>query len=184
MTFSPEPNLFLELGVKLACAMHNIKPEDLSEAKGFVDRIDDDPEGRMHKMAAASVAEIYDRAGRCEDFGYHLYVKLASAEKWDPSFSALMEPAYKALGDYVMRKQANPVSWVAKGLSVLPETATSLMLMSSLGGAGLGALNWRLNRDSTEDDEKTAIQKAKIEQYRKVLDEINSNLSHSGIRAA
>lgn len=169
-------NFFHKLGAAVGAAAHGLRFRDIPALEGFSEHLDKHEDGRFHKMAAQAGAMCYALAGREDSFGHHLYVKIASSP-WLPGYVDLMQPLYQALGKSANAGWLSPLKTGWDGL----QTAA---LVSALAGLGTGALNWKLNRDITTDEDDTAVLQARRDEYRRVADEINANLALNGIGPA
>lgn len=175
-------DLFFDLGTKMACHRLRVTPEDLQYSQALVDRVRYDEKGEHHKRAAAMGALAYALAGRQTSFGHALCVKLATAPVWHQSFVQFMEPVYEAFAKHGIEKHAAIGALASKALPYVQNSLTTAMLLASLTGAGAGALNWKLNRDVTDQADDVAAMKAKVREYQRVADEIDNGLMMHGFQ--
>jgi hypothetical protein len=168
------------IGLMLGKAMFGVSDSDFTKSASFIDTLHEDKLGSFHKQAAALAADCYERAGRCDRFGYHLYVKMAShVGPWPTAFVDLVIPVYRALGMHPapeLSKQANIIDGAGKAVGGLVSKYPTLLGIAALLGAGGGALSWQAGQDDVEDDEDAARMQAQMKYLNSVTDEIDADL--------
>lgn len=180
LTLNTEMNT--EVGQRLAEALYGLDRGDMDYVSSFVDTIEDDPTGGLHKQAAALAAQFYVETGQMEKFAYHLYNNLAHhVGPWSSGLRDLTMPIFRALGrNSPHAKQANLLETVVKAAPEWYEKA----LLASIGiGAGTGALGWQLSQDDVESDLDLARQQARLAYMNQTTEDIDDALRERGIAA-
>jgi hypothetical protein len=153
------------------------------------------------KLAMCNIAAAaYEAADMCDLPEYHLFSVLGKQATWNSNFDAYSDSVMDALGNLDAEfaadddaiksvnlvKQACGFEKKADGNFV--DTATNFMGMANavaaLGGGGLGALHWYLNRDSSADEKDIEALKAKERRYRSIAAEVQQQLTNRRVAAS
>lgn len=148
----------------------------------------DDHGGDFHRQAARIAALAYEAVDRQGCLGYHLYDRLSKQARWDPGWSPLMDPLYRALAvvsaPHMTKSAASPLKTIMSGLAGLAPAAATIsaetlryaMLASLASGAGLGSLYWGANRHVKEDEKDTEALKTKVDYYDQLTRQIENEV--------
>lgn len=178
---------YAQIGLMLGKAMFGVSDSEFAKRATFVDTLHDaDEQGCFHKEAAVLGAMLYEKAGRQDRLGYHLFRKLASHEgPWSHAMTDMVIPIYIAVGNHVLREKSaadggmlTPVTNLLGGL--MSKYPTMLGISALLGG-GVGALGWQAKQDDIEDDTEAARTQAQLDYLNSVTDEIDEQLGRKGI---
>jgi hypothetical protein len=174
-------------GMTLALAAHGMSHAEFNYCTNFVDSVEADPAGVLHKQAAALAAHFYKQAGREDALAYHLYNNLADpATPWSPGYVPLVVPIYTALDQNdPFRKEAmsGAIGSVMNGLKGAPSAWQKMLLAAGVVGAGAGGLAWQMQQDTPEEDAEAASTQAQIEFLNNITHDIDTDLRRRGVRA-
>lgn len=140
-----------------------------------------------HGRTAALLGDIaLTKSGYAGSFEQQLCHRLWRSPEWSPALDELAAPALDALAHAKiasLHKQAAGAGSVPVLASMLGSRSEGVMgLLGSLvalggtAGAGLGALNWHLNRETEEDDDQNENLKARADFLRDTASQIHNDL--------
>lgn len=151
-----------------------------------------DKAGMPQRVAALMVACL-NSAGEQHKQAAIVYGRLAALPEWDVAYDPFLDVAYEVLaGSYAKKADASAsttalLAGMRGGNNVMTQAMmgsqsaiATLLSASVLGGAGLGAMNWHLRRQASDDDEDNAALAGKI----RVLREQNASLREPAFSAA
>ena len=184
------------LGTFAACLIDGVAPAEFDTVKGAASQMRKGASAEAFgRQIAALAEEIFVKAGHAGDFEARLYSELSKTASWNDFHYEMLQPVYSALTKFHTRcegvKQATEVDQtldksanvVAAGLQklfpLLASTPGMLFGTAGVAGAGLGALNWSLNRASNGVDVDSAKIENQIDSYnelrREIAEEIRRN---------
>jgi hypothetical protein len=185
---------------QLACLFQGVNPDEYYIHKAAAELLTDvrDPQyGQLSKMAAHIAANLYKAVGEEGSPEYCLFDQLRKSATWFPAFDEYTDPVLAALARDVQRThtETRTVDEITKSAGVgamltglvggalknAPMIGKFGLGMAAATGAGLGGLYWGLNRHANEDDAQTEALKERLNQYRKITNEISGDLQRKGI---
>ena len=153
-----------------------------------------DGAGTLNKLACGIAATALNASGEAHNLLYHMYVKLANVNTWNPIFNPYAEVVLEILGEENIlkseqsAKQAGDAiklgSWVPSVIAPLitttaaatPGLAEAALSTAAIAGGGLGALTWLANRNAREDSKDVEILRQKLEHYRNLSKDIKMRI--------
>ena len=179
----------------LACLIHGVDPRTFEYHKGAAEVLENyrDPAyGVLQKMAANFAANAYEAAGYAGCVEHILFDGLRKQAHWYPEFDKWTDPVLRVMthefgqsldAQAEVEYQAKHagvgsmlMGLLGRGAALAPQMTKMMLGTGAVTGAGLGAIGWGLNRDSTEDDLKTEAMRERLRHYRKITHEISQDL--------
>lgn len=181
----------INLGIQLAAAIKGVPASSVEAFSAFNKAAGESPE--FTAEVAHSLGVMYELAGKENSLERHLlHVCQKQAAAGNPAAEAILEEfadaLYDTLGSNEELSKAAAVAGggaVAKLLTSLglstPGAIKTLLLGSAALGTGAGALHWKMNRDSVQDQADIEAMQAKIDTYNRITDEISERMRDKGI---
>lgn len=185
------PHLF---GNFAACLVDGVNPSEFDTVKGAAHQMRSGANAEAFgRQIAALAEEIFVKSGHANDLEARLYGELAKTASWNDFHYDMLLPVYTALNRFQARseatKQAAEVDatltksagalQAGVGKILLPLLSASpgiLFGTAGVAGAGLGALNWALNRAANGVDAESAVIENQIDNYNELRREISEEL--------
>jgi len=172
---------FFNLGYKLALRKAGRSEAHINflDAFGQECKSGSETNARLMKLACELASNIYTLAGPVSPYSI-LVTKCANTEGWNPALdwvgeaclAAFPEPEEKA-GAGIPAFAAGLLQGAQRGA---PDALLGLAGLSALAGAGLGTLNWKVQRDITEDEDEVELLKERAAQYRALTRRLDEEL--------
>lgn len=159
-----------DYGVAMALQIHGLSRQEFVKMAACHDRLDESSSEPYGRMCAEIGREIYQKAGRTDTTGYHLFDNLVKRATWCPQAQKLaVGIVHTALGDMRVKSASSlmEVAASAAGGAVKnsPAMLKYLYMLSALTGVGAGAVAWSTERDAKQDNEEVESQKARADAY-------------------
>lgn len=186
-----------DAGVKIACALNNVSPEEIIKHSSFSERFlsDNFMQQALCKIASTS----FEEAGMQNTVEYHLYENIAKRASFTqlspytvetflvPVVHALQKEAsdihkemQEATGGLTKKAALSFLSeTIGKILGTVPEMSKDVVALSALGGAGVGSLAWALNRDAETDSAEADEKHAQAMHYKRIAEDLRKRLGSS-----
>jgi hypothetical protein len=181
----------IKLGMALAAVAHGTSLSDFVSSEAFNKEAGASP--TFNAEVAHTIGTMYELAGKENSLERHLlHVCQKQAALGNDVAEAILEEFSEALYDTLgsdedLSKEAAVAgtgavaSLLAKlGLST-PGAIKTLLLGSAALGTGAGALHWKMNRDSVQDEADIEAMQAKVDTYNRITNEISSRMKEKGI---
>lgn len=179
-----------DAGVKIACALRQVSPNDVLRKAAFVDTALADLTIQTALCKVAS--HIFERAGMTYTPEYILYSKLSnmpctltqySTEKFLVPVVKTLQKAASVAYEIGMEKVAAGfmlpsivAKLVGRTAATTPEVLRLLSIIGIGGGAAAGSLAWLLNRDSTQDETDVEAKLKQAEHYKQIAKDLQKRL--------
>jgi len=182
----------------LACLIHGVDPRTFPyhlKMAATLGDMNQNGYGYLEKMACNFAANLYEATGQGRSFEACLFRQLTKVAQWLPGLDHFVAPVFKALikehsdalseqagGEESKAAAAIPaflLSTIGRGAMMTPQLLKTMMGGAAITGAGVGALGWGLNRDSTADELDTEAMREKLRHYRKITNEISDDLKRN-----
>jgi hypothetical protein len=181
------------LGTFAACLVEGVNPAEFETVKGASQQMRAGANAEAFgRQIAALAEEIFVKSGHANDLEARIYGELAKTASWNDFHYDMLVPVYSALNRFQARcesaKQATSAdATIEKSAGVVgaalqtffPLLASSPGLLfgtAGVAGAGLGALNWSLNRAANGVDAESATIENQIDNYNDLRREISEEL--------
>lgn len=181
------------LGNLAACIVEGVNPAELATIKGAARQMRTGENAEAFgRQIAALAEEIFVKAGHAADLEARLYGELAKTASWNDFHYDMLLPVYTTLNrfqarceavkqaaeaDATLTKSANALQAVlSKILPILSASPSILFGTAGIAGAGLGALNWSMNRAANGVDAESAVIENQIDSYNDLRREISEEL--------
>lgn len=170
-------NLFVKAAA--AAAEHiTLRDKGISSFEFQVCKVASERAAEWTGRSAALVGDIaMVKAGGANSAYRHLLNQLWKEPVWHERFDQLVEPVKVAAAKLAVAGAAASVpSVLSNALGGVREGSMgllgTLLLLSSAGGASLGALNWHLRRGAEEGDAENEATRAQIDELRNSRSEL------------
>jgi len=173
----------------LGMSLSGIAPSEVAGAKAFVERMDADESGSLHKQAAVIAASLFHAAGKEASASYHLYHDIIS-DPWNPGYQVFTDAASdvitreleKDASEVLATKSATQIAKKIPGMVALGSGGLkSLILLALSTGAVGGTLYNTVDRATGQDDVAAEELKARKNRYQELTGEIERELQDRGI---
>jgi len=167
-------------GVAMALRTHGVAPDEFVKMAAMLDRLNSSESEPYGRLCAQLGRDIYEKAGRTDTTGFHLFDRLTKMANWCPEAQKLaVEPLHRALGDMRVKcASVDAISNVAgAAVKASPAALKYLYMLAALTGVGAGTAAWSVERDSKQDNEAVEADKARTDAYNQM-----SYLLDNGIR--
>lgn len=151
------------------------------------------PRSESFSRALLKFAEhAYVQAGATDQLGYHIYKRASELQRWSDTAESLADIVATSLGkqatertmlgDLTEEELAKEASGtlmgiLGRGAALTPDVAKALLGGSLVVGGVGGGLTWAANRAIKEDEDDIEAMKAKIQTYRRLTGDIESELA-------
>jgi hypothetical protein len=184
-------------GQKLAALSYGMDNGEVAFCDGLMSRLEDHRNqnyGIFQKILCKYAADAFSEVGQRGTLVHEIYKAASQVEDWYPELDKFVDPILHALGktyaEAIEERNFNAREAVkdASLVGLTPAIAGNLInrvpsLVKNVAGFGMvsgglaGALAWLLNRHMSTDTEKIDSINVKRRYYKKLTDEIRSELT-------
>lgn len=151
--------------------------------------------GVMQKNVCKLAADMYSFTNQKHKLEYHIFEKLANANRWSNLLDPYVDAVYESL-TRLHSKNAFDINAAIKssssilnlftglatrGAMMSPDALKTLLGLSAATGGSLGVATWLANRHAKQDVTKNEELKQKIDYYNMVTDELSNQLKAKGL---
>ena len=175
-----------QIGQAITCMKNGIDPRDVSRLTEKQAALIDSPDMQvtLSKIAAALMKEAgYEYAP--EQSLYETIILRGGVET-PMCKKAYIEPVLEMLAmmeedreDILEKNAGMPLKLLGSVGAMGGDLFRNLILAGVIGGTGVGALYWAMNRDATADESDAAVKEEQAKYYRKYADELRRKLSRN-----
>lgn len=172
------------LGKTMTCMKHGIDPRDVTYMESKQAALTDSPE---MQVALAKVAVAFlKQAGYEYTPEQSLYetIILRGGVETPMCKRAYIDPVLETLAvmeedreDVMAKAASGPLKILGSVGALGGDAFKNLLLAGVIGGTGIGAMYWALNRDATVDETDAAVKEEQAKYYRKYADELRKKLN-------
>ena len=163
------------IGIFHGAVAHGVNPHEAHKLEGCDEELEEHFRKTAHRKVMSSTFKILESLGHGDTKEARLLNALSTVDRNKSTFT---KHASDLVFDTITQvkkehdlflKNASFGSLLAGGAKVGLGTAAAV---AGIGGAGAGALYWKLKRDAEEQSVKNKLQKQKIDYYNKLSDEL------------